>query len=63
MPRFNPAKANHNRRISREDAFWINRKSLPTWLTAKDIKTAKDGRRYYLVDGKVNFIKGSKPAR
>lgn len=62
MPRFNAAKANHNRRISKYDAVWANRATvvIPRGV---EIKTAKDGRRYYLRDGKAIFIQGSKPTR
>lgn len=62
MPRFNPAKANHNRRISKYDAAWAKRTTL-TIPRGVEVKTAKDGRRYYLLNGKAIFIQGSKPTR
>lgn len=59
--KYDPTKANHNRRISPSGDAWRNRTFVP--LNPKEIKTAKDGRKYFLVDGKVNFVKGSRPTK
>ena len=64
------AGANRNWRAIASDKHWADRMSkpitglfLPNGVTVSDIKTAKDGRKYFLIDGKVNYIKGSKPTR
>ena len=58
------AGANRHWRAIASSERWAERKPiLPIGVNASDIKTAKDGRRYFLIDGKVNYIKGSKPTR
>lgn len=59
--KYNPNRANHNRPIGHSRYAWRNRTFVP--LNPKEIKTAKDGRKYFLVDGKVNFVKGSRPTK
>jgi len=55
------AGANRNwRAIASAKAFWSNRLNLHN---GQKILTAKDGRRYVLVNGKANFLKGSQPIR
>jgi hypothetical protein len=64
------AGANRNWRSMATAQRWADRMSKPitgSWLpdgvSISDVKRAKDGRAYYLRDGKVIFIKGSKPTR
>ena len=53
--------ANRNwRAIASAKTFWSNR---PKLHNGQQILTAKDGRRYVLLDGKANFLKGSQPTR
>jgi hypothetical protein len=62
------AGANRHWRAIASDQYWNNRMSRPltgSWLPdgvkLSDVKRAKDGRAYYLLNGKAIFIKGSKP--
>jgi hypothetical protein len=58
------AGANRNWRAIASSERWAERKPIiPFVVGTNDIKTAKDGRKYFLIDGKVNYIKGSKPTR
>tara|TARA_R110000823_G_scaffold54879_4_gene134497 strand:+ start:3061 stop:3270 length:210 start_codon:yes stop_codon:yes gene_type:complete len=61
------AGANRHWRAIASSERWAQRKPETNYIVGgllpKDIKTAKDGRKYFLIDGKVNYIKGSKPTR
>ena len=60
------AGANRNWRSMATAQRWAERMQepiLPAGIKISDLKTAKDGRRYYLFDGKAIFLKGSTPTR
>ena len=64
-------------RTAKPDTFYVvggsngrlSEKELAIWeaklagVAVDQIKIAKDGRKYYLIDGKAHFNKGSKPTR
>jgi hypothetical protein len=50
----------HWQAIKSSNQFWSNRQPL---FDSRQILTAKDGRRYVVLNGKAHFLKGSVPTK